>query len=104
MLLPRLTSRRTQLIRQRIRIKNEIAAVLVGNLKGRPRPATCSARRDGHGSRAWCCLLMRARRYMVNELEMSSEDVAIALGHQDGGNLVRRLYRHRDNGRALDGM
>jgi hypothetical protein len=35
--------------------------------------------------------------YMVNELEMSSEDVAIALGHQDGGNLVRRLYGHRDN-------
>jgi hypothetical protein len=29
---------------------------------------------------------------MVNELEMSSEDVAIALGHQDGGSLVRRLY------------
>jgi integrase len=40
--------------------------------------------------------------YMVNELEMPSEDVAIALGHQDGGNLVRRLYGHRDNGRALD--
>jgi integrase len=40
--------------------------------------------------------------YMVNELEMSSEDVAIALGHQDGGNLVRRLYGHRDKGRALD--
>ncbi len=39
---------------------------------------------------------------MVNELEMSSEDVAIALGHQDGGNLVRRLYGHRDRGRALD--
>jgi hypothetical protein len=39
--------------------------------------------------------------YMVNELEMSSEDVAIALGHQDGGNLVRRLYGHRDKGRAL---
>lgn len=39
---------------------------------------------------------------MVNELEMSSEDVAIALGHQDGGNLVRRLYGHRDKGRALD--
>ena len=31
-----------------------------------------------------------------------SEDVAIALGHQDGGNLVRRLYGHRDKGRALD--
>jgi integrase len=40
--------------------------------------------------------------YMVNELEMSSEDVAIALGHQDGGNFVRRLYGHRDKGRALD--
>ena len=39
---------------------------------------------------------------MVNELEMSSEDVSIALGHQDGGKLVRRLYGHRDNGRALD--
>ena len=39
---------------------------------------------------------------MVNELEMFSEDVAIALGHQDGGNLVRRLYSHRDKGRALD--
>jgi integrase len=40
--------------------------------------------------------------YMVNILEMSSEDVAIALGHQDGGNLVRRLYGHRDRHRALD--
>lgn len=40
--------------------------------------------------------------YMVNELEMPSEDVAIALGHQDGGNLVRHLYRARDKGRALD--
>lgn len=40
--------------------------------------------------------------YMVNELAMASEDVAIALGHQDGGNLVRRLYGHRDKHRALD--
>src|SRR6185437_14524971 len=40
--------------------------------------------------------------YMVNVLEMPSEDVAIALGHQDGGNLVRRLYGHRDRHRALD--
>jgi hypothetical protein len=39
---------------------------------------------------------------MVNVLEMPSEDVAIALGHQDGGNLVRRLYGHRDKHRALD--
>jgi hypothetical protein len=40
--------------------------------------------------------------YMVDVLEMPSEDVAIALGHQDGGNLVRRLYGHRDGHRALD--
>jgi hypothetical protein len=39
---------------------------------------------------------------MVNVLEMPSEDVAIALGHQDGGELVRRLYGHRDRNRALD--
>jgi hypothetical protein len=39
---------------------------------------------------------------MVNILEMPSEDVAIALGHQDGGNLVGRLYGHRDKHRALD--
>jgi len=40
--------------------------------------------------------------YMVNVLEMSSEDVAIALGHNDGGELVRRLYGHRDRDKALD--
>jgi integrase len=40
--------------------------------------------------------------YMVNVLEMPSEDVAIALGHTDGGELVRRLYGHRDKDRALD--
>jgi integrase len=40
--------------------------------------------------------------YMVNVLEMSSEDVAIALGHEDGGELVRRLYGHRDKDKALD--
>jgi integrase len=40
--------------------------------------------------------------YMVNVLEMPSEDVAIALGHEDGGELVRRLYGHRDKDRALD--
>lgn len=39
---------------------------------------------------------------MVNVLEMPAEDVAIALGHQDGGNPVRRLYGHRDPHRALD--
>jgi hypothetical protein len=39
---------------------------------------------------------------MVNELELPSEDVAIALGHSDGGELVRKLYGHRDQERALD--
>lgn len=39
---------------------------------------------------------------MVNELEMASDDVAFALGRQDGGNLVHRLYGHRGKGRALD--
>ena len=38
--------------------------------------------------------------YMVNELELPSEDVAIALGHSDGGELVRKLYGHRDQERA----
>jgi hypothetical protein len=39
---------------------------------------------------------------MVNILDLPSEDVAIALGHTDGGELVRRLYGHRDHERALD--
>ncbi len=39
---------------------------------------------------------------MVNVLDVPSEDVAIALGHTDGGELVRRLYGHRDYERALD--
>ena len=40
--------------------------------------------------------------YMINVLELPSEDVAIALGHTDGGELVRNLYGHRDRERALD--
>jgi hypothetical protein len=39
---------------------------------------------------------------MINVLELPSEDVAIALGHTDGGELVRTLYGHRDRERALD--
>lgn len=39
--------------------------------------------------------------YMINELELSSEDVAVALGHTDGGDLVRKLYGHLDRKRAL---
>lgn len=40
--------------------------------------------------------------YMVNVLGLASEDVAIALGHEDGGQLVRLLYGHRDRDMALD--
>lgn len=39
---------------------------------------------------------------MVNVLDLPTEDVAIALGHTDGGELVRKLYGHRDRERALD--
>lgn len=42
-----------------------------------------------------------AGAYMTNVLELPSEDVAIALGHTDGGALVRRLYGHRDTALAL---
>jgi integrase len=40
--------------------------------------------------------------YMRNVLGLDSEDVAIALGHTDGGELVRRLYGHLDKNLALD--
>jgi integrase len=59
------------------------------------------------GAAGWAGSLYLATRhfagwYMVNELNLPSEDVAIALGHTDGGELVRRLYGHRDHERALD--
>ena len=40
--------------------------------------------------------------YMTNVLGLAAEDVAIALGHRDGGYLVRTLYGHRDEQLALD--
>jgi integrase len=40
--------------------------------------------------------------YMTNVLGLAAEDVAIALGHTDGGYLVRVLYGHRDEQMALD--
>jgi integrase len=40
--------------------------------------------------------------YLINVLEMAYEDAAIALGHEDGGYLMRRVYGHRDRGVALD--
>jgi integrase len=39
--------------------------------------------------------------WLVNEYGMHSEDVAIQLGHEDGGELVRTLYGHRDRDLAL---
>lgn len=40
--------------------------------------------------------------YMTNVLDIESEDVGFALGHTDGGELVRRLYGHREVARSLD--
>ncbi len=81
-------------------------------LRADPRRALDAVARAYHwkavrAASGWTGSLYLATRhfagwYMVNVLEMPSEDVAIALGHQDGGNLVRRLYGHRDRHRALD--
>ena len=57
--LRRLTSRRAQLVRQRTRVKNEVSAVLVRNLKGRP-PAS-----DLFGK--------RGRRWL-DELELPADE------------------------------
>jgi len=40
--------------------------------------------------------------HMVNVLRMTPEDCAVALGHEDGGLLVRKLYGHLDREAALD--
>jgi integrase len=39
--------------------------------------------------------------FLYNVLELPAEDVAIQLGHEDGGELVRVLYGHRDRARTL---
>jgi integrase len=39
--------------------------------------------------------------YMTNRLGLEAEVVAIALGHEDGGYLVRRTYGHREKDQAL---
>jgi hypothetical protein len=77
----------------------------------RGEPSTASARAyhwkavkvaAGWGGSLYLATRHFAGRYMVNVLEVPFEDVAIALGHTDGGELVRRLYGHRDHERALD--
>lgn len=50
----------------------------------------------------YLCTRHFAGWYMVNVLALDSEDVAFALGHTDGGDLVRKLYGHRDRDLALD--
>jgi integrase len=50
----------------------------------------------------YVCTRHYAGWYMTNRLEIDSELVAIALGHEDGGELVRRLYGHRGREQALD--
>lgn len=51
------------------------------------------------------CLYLATRHfagwYFYNVLELPAEDVAIQLGHEDGGLLVRQLYGHRDRVRTL---
>jgi integrase len=38
--------------------------------------------------------------FMLNVLRQTCEDIALALGHTDGGDLVRKLYGHLDEGAA----
>lgn len=40
--------------------------------------------------------------YAVNVLRLESEDVAILMGHEDGGTQVRMTYGHRDHDLALE--
>jgi integrase len=42
--------------------------------------------------------------FLYEHLRMQAEDVAVQLGHEDGGELVRMLYGHHDRNRALDGL
>jgi integrase len=53
------------------------------------------------GKSLYLCTRHFAGWYLVNVLEMASEDVAFQLGHEDGGELVRKLYGHRDRNLAL---
>jgi integrase len=44
----------------------------------------------------YLCTRHFAGWWLYNVLELPAEDVAIQLGHEDGGELVRLLYGHRD--------
>lgn len=49
----------------------------------------------------YMCTRHFAGWYMVNVLEMEADVVAMQMGHEDDGDLVRKLYGHRDRTRAL---
>jgi integrase len=49
----------------------------------------------------WHSLRHHAATWFLNQ-GASDEDVAIQLGHSDGGAMVREVYGHRDRGKALD--
>lgn len=68
------------------------------------RAAHWKAAKAGAGFEGTLYLATRhhAGAYMTDVLGLPAEDVAIALGHEDGGYLVRTLYGHRDKELALD--
>lgn len=70
----------------------QVPALTTGRLSGPPQ--------GGREASIWPPATSRAGTWSTagNVLRGRS----IALGHQDGGNLVRRLYGHREKGRALD--
>lgn len=49
----------------------------------------------------WHSLRHHAATWFLDQ-GASDEDVAIQLGHSDGGAMVREVYGHRDRGKALD--
>lgn len=83
--LRRLTSRRAQLVRQRTRVKNEVSAVLVRNLKGRPPASDVFGKRgrrwlaqlelpaDEHDTLAAC---LRQIDFLNSELARVDEHLA----------------------------
>ena len=60
-------------------------------------------RRDvGYDGSLYLATRHHAGWFMVNVLGLSAAEVAIALGHEDGGKLIESLYGHRDRRRTLE--
>lgn len=81
--LRRLTSRRSQLVRQRTRVKNEITAVLVRNLAGRPPASDLFGKRG----RAWLATLelpgdeRQTADACLRQVDFLTEEIAAADRH-----------------------